>query len=162
MNAVSMQYAPPAPSLQFHAHQLFGILLYREQGKTLGEISALLRMPEDKLGAALAVAEQGEVERVPAYSGSTPNLQFRGESTRKTLADGGAAELFLPRWQRALLRRLCSGDGEIAFTEANSIRSSYADGIEDGMGTLNYCAQGKPHGLGVFRPGRRGLLPPHR
>lgn len=137
MNAITLD-RPGAAAVRFTAHQLFGLLLFREQGKTVRHIASLVDLPEASLDAALSVAERGELERVPAYGGTSLKLQLgRKQSAKDTFAAGGSDELFLPRWQRAILRQLARNGGEITVAEANAIRSSYEDGIDAGMTGLH-------------------------
>lgn len=156
MTAVSFHCAPPAESLQFHAHQLFGILLYREQGKSVREIAGLLCLAEDHLDAALAGAERGEVARVPAYEGST--LKIRDARGKRYLsAAKGDDELFLSRWQRVLLRQLCQNGGEITVAEANAIRCRYPDGLEAGISALHKALKAHHMALDLFDRDGRGV-----
>lgn len=159
MNALALNQTGVA-AVRFTAHQLFGLLLFREQGKTVRHIAALVDLPEASLDAALSVAERGELERVPAYGGTSLKLQLgRKQTAKDTFAAGGGDELFLPRWQRAILRQLARNGGEITAAEANAIRSSYADGVDAGMTGLHAAlktnrmafALGEHDGQGIYR-----------
>lgn len=153
MSAVLYPVAPSV-ALGFNAHQLFGLLLYREQGKTLGEIAALVQVPADLIGTALNSAEAGELERVPAHAGSV--CRQHGNKNRKASpATGGSTELFLPRWQRAVLRRIAMNGGMITLSEANSIRGSYPDGVIAGIEPLRVALKANGMEWQMVRGGYR-------
>lgn len=157
MNHVAV--SAPLGSTRFTAHQLFGLLMFREQGKTLRHMAALVDLPEQSLAAALDVAERGELERIPAYSGTSLKLQLghKGQSAKDTFAAGGGDEQFLPRWQRAILRRLVRNGGEIAVDEANAIRCSYERGFSAGIIALHDALKANRMALTLVRRDGQGI-----
>ena len=132
----TVMVAAPA-ALRFTPEQVFGLLIYRERGNSVRRISAALRMPEASIDAALAQGEAGDIERVPAANGTGLRLAESRTSARHQVADGGQRELFLPRWQRAVLRALARNDGIISVAGAHAMRHTYVDGAEAGMESLH-------------------------
>lgn len=129
--------APAAAGPRFTPDQIFGLLLYRELGKTVGEISLALNLPETVIDVAMAEGEAGTVERAPAANGNGLRLAEDRRNRRQIFAEGGAGELFLPRWQRAVLRALARNDGVIGVAGAHALRSTYVDGVDAGMEALH-------------------------
>jgi hypothetical protein len=103
---------------------VFGALIFRERRFDVKKIAHSLAVPTRELMGAIARAEEGEYQRVPASEGGSGTAGSPYARNSK-VGDGPEDEVFLQRWERSVLRLIARSGGVLAVARACAIRAAY-------------------------------------